>query len=320
MEIQAAKKKLLELFEAEKNGPAKFEASGLIALPDLVAQIIFELIKKQYYGDLPKKSLRKYVDTNSVASDAVYEQLKRNRNKAETAKSDFCRQFGVSPQPRDGFQSKASGYRYNALQIQQINNYQNLQMVTALDEGRMADSKKISRRRFRSIYEEYDGYVITQLLKMNGPAEETLSAAIDFYDLQIRMNVELTYRIALAMERFHFRDYPSLEASPYILGFFGNQIRLQNRFLLKKNDWLSYVFNERHATDRQDVDGLYALLMGKYEIMKSIPAWEFELEDMANFIRTEYNPFSVFEREKEWTDIRVDLARKVLRSFWIGKD
>ena len=53
MEIQAAKKKLLELFEAEKNGPAKFEASGLIALPDLAAQIIFELIKKQYYGDLP---------------------------------------------------------------------------------------------------------------------------------------------------------------------------------------------------------------------------------------------------------------------------
>ena len=318
MEIQAAKKNLLELFEAEKDSPAKFDASGLIAPSEFAEQIIFELVKKQYYENLPKKALRRFVDMDALDLDAAYEQLKRNRNKAEAAKSDLYQQLGVSPQPGDGFQSKARGYQYNALQIQQIKNYQDLQMITAV--GRMADSKKISRQRFRSIYEEYDGYVERQLLKMSGPAKETLSAAIDFYDFQLRMNVELTYRIALAMERFHFRDYPSLEASPYILGFFGDHIRLQNRFLLKKDAWLSYVFNERHTIDRQGVDGLFALLLGKYEIMKSIPAWEFEVEDMANFVRTEYNPFSVFEGKKEWTDIRVDLARKVLRSFWIGED
>ena len=318
MEIQAAKKNLLELFEAEKDSPAKFDASGLIAPSEFAEQIIFELVKKQYYENLPKKALRKFVDMDSLDPDAAYEHLKRNRNKAGTAMHNLYQQMGVMSRPEDGFLSKARGYQYNALQIQQIKNYQDLQMITAV--GRMADSKKISRQRFRSIYEEYDGYVERQLLKMSGPAKETLSAAIDFYDFQLRMNVELTYRIALAMERFHFRDYPSLEASPYILGFFGDHIRLQNRFLLKKDAWLSYVFNERHTTDRQGVDGLFALLLGKYEIMKSIPAWEFEVEDMANFVRTEYNPFSVFEGKKEWTDIRVDLARKVLRSFWIGED
>ena len=224
MKIEAARNILFKIFK--KNNSVDFESYfvDLADKNDLIAQIIFELIKEQYYTNLPRSPLRVYT-TNIFQSpsdtlDASYEQLKRNRAAAAAAQNELYQQIGVMPTQADGFKSKAKGYQYNSLQIHEINNYQNLEIVKSLMKGRMANSKKVSRTHFREIFQEYDRYICTQMKKAETSPEECLACSIDFYDLQIRMKIELTYCMAFYMEECQLHSYPDFQASFFINGFY----------------------------------------------------------------------------------------------------
>lgn len=297
----------------------------LINKDDFIAQIIFELIKEQYYTNLPLASLRTYVadiSQNPLGSlDADYEQLKRSRIIASKVQKKLYQQIGiVIPQTND-FKSKAEGYKYNPLQIHQINNYQNLEIIKSLMKGRMLSSKKVSRSRFRDIFQEYDSYVNEQMKKAEHSPKERLACSIDFYDLQIRMKIELTYISVLYMEKYNFHDYPYMQASYFVNGFYGNSIHLQNRFLLKQHKWLlQYVFvNSQNEAEFVKVL-LFKLMVLKKQIMNifynKISCCDFSINDMAHFVELEYNPFSIFQNNKKWSNNQIDLARKVLNPFW----
>lgn len=325
MKIEAAKNILFDIFEQDNS--VDFEPSfiNLADKNDFIAQIVFELIKEQYYANLPQSSLRAYA-TNispnpSNTLDASYEQLKRNRAIAATAQNELYRQLGVTPTQTNSFKSKAKGYQYNSLQIHQINNYQNLEIIKSLMKGRMANSKKVSRIHFREIFQEYDRYVCEQMKKSEKSSEECLACSVDFYDLQIRMKIELTYCMASYMEKYQIHNYPNSQASFFINGFYGENIALQNRFLLKQPTWLKYIFNDNQEPTKYIIKSLFQLLYIKkctVDIFRTrIPCCDFEINDMVDFVRKEYNPFSIFQDNKDWNDRRIDIARKILKPFWI---
>lgn len=327
MKIEAAKNILLDIIN--QNNSADFE-SHFIDLGDkndLIAQIIFELIKEQYYENLSRFPLRAYASNMfqnpSDTFDASYEQLKRNRTTAAAAQNELYRQIGAMPTQTNGFKSKAEGYSYNSLQIHEINNYQNLEIIKSLMKGRMANSKKVSRTHFRGIFQEYDRYVCTQVKKAENSPEECLACSIDFYDLQIRMKIELTYCMASYMEKCQLHRYPDFQASFFVNGFYGEHIVLQNRFLLKQPEWLKYIFSNEQDRTKCIIESLFQLLYTKKRTVDIfctlIPCCNFETNDMADFVRKEYNPFSVFQDNKDWNDTRTDLARKILKSLWIKK-
>lgn len=188
----------------------------------------------------------------------------------------------------------------------------------------MPDSKKISRARFKDIYYQYDKSIRNMRDEAVLSSNKMVINAIDFYDLQNRMKIELTYNLALVMEKYNVQDYPAQRASFFVSGAYGEGISLQNRFLLHQNKWFPYVFGERQTEYKGTVDLLITLMLLKKEVMdyfyNRIKNCAFEIDEAAEFIQKEYNPFSVFTEDKEWNNSRIDLARKILKSYWIGEE
>lgn len=328
MKIKTAKNILLDILKQVTSENVESNFSNLVNIDDLIAQIVFELIKEQYYENLLRFPLRTYVSDMPQSSldtlDAAYEQLKRNRVTAANAQNQLYQQIGVMPPQTNDFKSKAEGYQYNSLQIHEINNYQNLEIIKSLMKGRMANSKKISRTHFRDIFQEYDSYVRTQMKKAENSPQERLIHSIDFYDLQIRMKIELTYSMALYMEKCGIHSYPNFQASFFVSGFYGKHIVLQNRFILKQAVWLKYVFSNEQDDVKPIINELFQLLQIKKRAVDifhtDISSCNFDINDMADFVHKEYNPFSIFQDNKEWNNTRIDLARKILKPFWIKQE
>lgn len=294
---------------------------------DFINQIIFELIKEQYFDELDTDSLRNYAFKESQdfkeAREANYERKKRNNNKAITEQNKIYQQLGIITENKTkkyNINDKIQGYQYNIIQNKQLNNYSDLQIIQALSSGRMANSKKISREKFREIYFEYDQYVSRLISDAEQCAEKRISNSIDFYDLQIRMKIELTYYIALEMETYKIYTYQEKEVSYFIDGYWcPGIIRLQNRFILNQMAFMSYVFGEKKSKYNQAVESCFKLLVLKDavgKIIKDSIHYHFSINDMAEFIRMVYNPFCIFQNNKNWTDKRIDLARKILKSLW----
>ncbi|ETT51581.1 hypothetical protein [Paenibacillus sp. FSL H7-689] len=290
--------------------------NGYISQTDLIAQIVFEKLIGHYRNKLPTAALYHHaVQSKPDYEDIepVYERKKRMNNKMlkerERLHKDLGLEFERNVIPQEG-------YQYTSLQMQQINNYGSLSIVVALQEGRMADSRKISRARFREIFCDYDNYV-QDLMKRSGLSpEQTIRNAIDFYDIQNRMKIEMTYDLVVTMQKYGFEEYPWLPASYFVQGFRNETMFLQNRLLLKQRDWIPYVFGDMIEESEKARDILYTILLVKKITMNDLDEFEFELDEMASFVQEEYNPFTVFTEQKDWSDGRIDLARKILKAFW----
>lgn len=70
----------------------------------------------------------------------------------------------------------------------------------------MHSSKKISRNKFREIFDQYDNYVQNQI-HCSESYHDTIFNAIDFYDLQCRMMIELIYLFACEMEKTTLKNF-----------------------------------------------------------------------------------------------------------------
>lgn len=305
--------------------------NGCITSDDFISQIIFEIIKINFYDCLDKLSMRKHVNDTlinknlpEISSDSCYEQLKRNRRQAEKENEKLLSCIGLSApsdnNEMDNIQDKLSGYQYNNLQFLQIDNYSDLDIIRALSTQKMHSSKKISRNRFKEIFIQYDNYVKKQI-NCSETSHDVILNAIDFYDLQCRMMIELIYLFACEMEKNNIKDFP-LNAS-YILGFYGtindDKIHLQNRFILQQRLFIPFAFNDNSKSELE-FTRLYHLLLLKKTIMQilneRLNTFQFSEQIMSEFILNKYNPFSIFCDSKNWTDKRIDLSRSVIAAMW----
>lgn len=305
--------------------------NGCITSDDFISQIIFEIIKEEFYGNLNMSSMRNHVNDTLVKKnlpetsyDSCYEQLKRNRRQAEKEKEKLLSCIGLSTpldnNKMDTIQDKLSGYQYNSLQFLQIDNYSNLDIVRALSTQKMHSSKKISRNKFREIYDQYDNYVQNQI-HCSKTSHDVILNAIDFYDLQCRMKIELIYLFACEMEKNNTKEFP--KNASYILGFNGEmdgiKIHLQNRFILQQHLFIPFAFYDNNQSTLE-FNRLYYLLLLKKNIMQflkqHINNFQFSEHKMSEFVQNTYNPFSTFCNGKEWTDKRIDLSRSVIATIW----
>lgn len=309
----------------------EFYFNGCITSDDFISQIIFEIIKEEFYGNLNMSSMRNHVNDTLVNKnlpetnyDSCYEQLKRNRRQAEKENEKLLSCIGLSApldnNEMDTIQDKLSGYQYNSLQFLQIDNYSNLEIVRTLSTQKMHSSKKISRNKFREIFDQYDNYVQNQI-HCSESYHDTIFNAIDFYDLQCRMMIELIYLFACEMEKNNTKEFP--KNASYIFGFYGeidnNIIHLQNRFILQQHLFIPFAFYD-NSQSILEFDRLYCLLLLKKDIMQFLKQhmnkFQSDEREMSEFIKNTYNPFSTFCASKEWTDKRIDLSRSVIATMW----
>lgn len=298
----------------------------VISKTDFISQIIFELIKENYHNTSKKYSLHAYAlnkaENNYDNFNAIYERIKRDRKCAEKEQEKIYMQLNLGPYSCNNYNSDKNMYSYNNIELMQIDNYSSLEIVKALNEKRMSKSKKICRERFRDIFSAYDQYVVNQKNIMTSD-ELTLKNSIDFYDLQVRMKIELIYNLTLAMKKFNLTEFPQSRAFYFINGFYckSPMIALQNRFLLQYNTWVPYIFNENLNNEYNTYrDSLFQLLLLKKELTnllkKEYSSLDLNINDMAQFILKEYNPFSIFNSNKTWDDSSIDLARKVIKGLY----
>jgi hypothetical protein len=327
MKIQETKNTLISIIDRVENADIYF--SGIINKSEFIAQILFEIIKNQYFNELPMASLRQYaIGSKQKYSglDSEYEKIKRRHKMALFEQDKLHQSIGLVFPKNDmsNIDTRLKGYHYNPLQARQIQNYGDLEIITTLSKGQMPDSKKISRARFKDIYCQYDIFIRNMRDEAVLSPEKRVINAIDFYDLQNRMKIELTYNLALVMEKYNIHDYPAQQASIFVSGAFGEGIWLQNRFLLHQNKWFPYVFGEKQTEYENTIHLFIALLELKKEVMDYFYSrtknCAFEVDEAAAFIQNEYNPFSVFTENKDWNNSRIDLARKILKSYWIGSE
>lgn len=327
MKIQEAKNTLISIINRVEKADLYF--SGFINKSEFIAQMIFEIIKNQYFNELPTASLRQYaIGSKQEYSglDSEYEQIKRKHKMALFEQDKLHQSMGRILPKNDmrNIDTRLEGYNYNPLQARQIQNYGNLEIITTLSKGQMPNSKKISRARFKDIYCQYDKFIRNMRDEAVLSPDKRVINAIDFYDLQNRMKIELAYNLVLAMEKYNVHDYPAQKASFFVLGVFGEGISLQNRFLLHQNKWFAYVFGEKQTEYEDTVHLFIALLQLKKEVMdyfyNRTKDCAFEIDEAASFIQKEYNPFSIFTENKDWNNSRIDLARKILKSYWIRSE
>lgn len=297
-----------------------------IGLKDFVSQLIFELVADQFIHELPTAALLEYSrkESDGVGAEAAYAAYKRNHDAALKYQNSLRNSLGLEPLVKDHDAARRQGYLYNALQVRQMKTNSDLAIIKAMLMSRMAVSKKISRDQFRSLYNEYDQYIRMLIEDAQANPEILIINAIDFYHLQNSMHLELIYSMAVEMERARLDEYPFLEASRFVIGLLrydsnnGKKLVLQNRFLLHHKDWFPYVFGDRRVQHDRQCSRLYHLLLYKKQLMDDYhtvyPNNHFEYDSMVEFVRSEYNPFSIFNGNKEWSDNRLDLARKILKA------
>lgn len=323
MKIQEAKNTLISIIDGVENADIYF--SGLINKSEFMVQIVFEIIKNQYFIGLPTTSLRRYtINSKQEYSDldSDYELIKRRYRMALLEQKKLLKNIGMVLPKNDmsDIDDRLEGYHINTLQARQIQNYGDLEIITALSKGRMHNSKKISRERFKNIYCQYDKFICNMRDEAALSPDKMVINAINFYDLQNLMKIELTYNLVLAMGKYNLNDYPAQRASFFVFGAFGEGISLPNRFLLQQNKWFPYVFGERQTDYDNAVILFIVLLRLKKEVMdyfyNQMEYCVIEIDEAATFIQKEYNPFSVFTENKDWSNSRIDLARKILKSYW----
>lgn len=328
MNINDLQKEISDIIKKITNVECYF--NGCITSDDFILQIIFEIIKENFYGSLGKLSMRKHVNDTLVKKslpetsyDSCYEQLKRNRRQAKNENEKLLSCIGLSDpsdnNEMDNIQDKLSGYQYNNLQFLQIDNYSDLDIIRALSTQKLHSSKKISRNKFKEIFIQYDNYVKKQI-HCSETSHDVILNAIDFYDLQCRMMIELIYLFACEMEKNNTKEFPQINASFIYSGFHCNTgIHLQNRFILQQHLFIPFAFSD-NSKSALEFTRLFHLLLLKKRIMqllsKRVDTFQFSEQTMSEFILSKYNPFSIFCDSKNWTDKRIDLSRSVIAAMW----
>lgn len=325
MKIIDVKQRLSSLIIDKYKAEYLFDEFEYVGLTDFITQLVFEVVKQQFVASLSTMSLHQNVvikEKDSIATDAAYAELKRNHSQAVKDQNELREMIGADIQKKDVAAARREGYQYNTLEFRQIQSRTEIPIIKSLSQGRMAESKKVSRKNFREIFNEYDRYICGLIDEIAPSSEKIIMNSIDFYDLQNRMMIESTYDLAAEMERTGLHEYPALKASCFVQGFHGNGVTLQNRFLLQKTKWFPFVFGEKQKQYDFQVKRLYHVLQLKKTVMDDfyaqIESCQLGNDDILTFITEEHNPFLAFTRDKQWSDSRIDLSRKVLRSFWVS--
>lgn len=298
-------------------------SNKIISSDEFVQQIVFELLKEYYHINSKSMTLRKYVKDrghNGSSFDSEYEKMKRNVKSARKEQQKIFSSLGIAYDDRKmvEIEDRLKGYDLNESKLLQMENYTELAIVKSLSEKRLGNSHKVSRSKFEKIFIDYDDYVKTLKEDFN---LGYCFAAIDFYDLQIRMNIELFYYLATIMEENNLKSISSDSIRWVSFGIQNEYMALQNRFLLCKNRWAACILT--NSQYEAFYSCLLQTMMAKKLIIDALKKEnifmliDFEAEDIKTYIEAKYNPFSIYCENKCWTNSRIDLARKVVKAVWL---
>lgn len=312
-----------------------YEGEEDLDLVNLVASyIVLEFIKYSYdYAD-PEYSLRHFLEDPDDNSERMAQQrvmqyvLKYKKREIETKEGEISPDSKFANINMADMKNKLTGYKITEMNYFEHNNIRNLEIIKAIVEKRIGQSKKVSNKKFEEMLEQYDDWVESLIERSKRSDKDMVFASLALFTFEWHYPVEMAYELSCIMEEKQI-DYVDDKTLSLLYGYlkidsrFEGLVSTESRLVKGRIMALPFLFcNDIDANIRgwliELIKEILALVVVYTEEMYTIDGKEYKewfreestMKDWASFFRY-YDIFSIWQR-KEWTNSRIKKMRHLL--------
>ena len=325
-------------------------ASGVITPADIVEQVVLECIKNAYEETSPKKSIRYFLQEDDLDSDdhkmrllriQKYVDAYRKREYDIRTKSEYRTDVDeklsqLLPDDMSSMEGKLEGHKLTRMNFFELKTISELDLVKALTECRLVNTKKVNNDRFREIMDQYDKKIASFKEKWMQSKEDIVFYSLAGFTLEWKYAVDFVYQVATEMEKSGIKEIPDLRHR--MVGFcgdiegqsiLGNLIFSHSRLLTIRQDVVAPIVNEEPGSEliegliREYVEalGIIGGLVQNATIGGTpIKQWfidNTDVDDWASFF-LDYDFFLFHDgSKKEWTNKRIRYAREIFSQIML---
>ncbi len=307
----------------------------------MAGYIIMEYIKYSYdYAD-PEYSLRHFRKKHDTDDERMLQSrimkyvLKYKKREIDLSGQELPPGHKFVDVSMDGIDKKLKGHRLTEMNYFEHQNIHNLDIIKAIVENRISDSKKISNTRFQDIFSQYDDFVEDMIRKSKNSDFDMVFYSIAFFTFEWHYPVDLFYYISRIMEEndideVNQSDLNLLCGNVEIESMFTGWVSTQSRMIRERLCFAAGLFDKEapsHVKEelRTLIKELIVLGVQYKETVycddgtmyKDWFRTESSLPDWASFFRY-YDIFSIWEK-KEWTPKRIQNMRKLFTATTLKK-
>ena len=316
-------------------GPTGEEEYPLISLISTV--IAFEFIKYSYDREDKTYPLRHFLkegtdDERMLQSRILKYVLKHKKEEIAQLGIKLPEDHKFSRLDMSTIEKRLRGYRITEMNFFEHQVIHDLELVKSITEKRINSAKKVSNARFKEMFEQYDAFVESLLMRSKKNDEEMLFASISFFTFEWHYPIEMFYRLSIFMEE---RGITAVDRN--ILVLLCAPISVESRF----GGWFtgnSRMVKERatHFIGLFDPEMPDSVINEVCELLKELfvlnikyneavtinggdqyKEWfrkESSVKDRASFLRY-YDLFSIWKK-KQWTNKTIKNMRYLLGALF----
>lgn len=307
--------------------------SGKVAFQDFIFQVVFEVLKDEFYAKDSVKSLNQWLcDSDSHLEYQSYKRImkyvryyKENLRLELTSKlsSDSIEQLNLINM--EFVENRLKGYNLNSFKFIQLVNIQRYQLLKCIIDKRICSSKKISNSKFIDFHNELEKYYFD--LKCDGvDYEDIFKNMIHLYEIEKSYSTEVIYKIAsIICEKNVNLDDEILERLGFIFNFVipiaNGKYSCENRFLAHRHYFIEELIAP-HLNEQSisvELEKFLNILYLKSMLTKNLNLREFiiyyDRNEMLKMIIDHYQLFSIIE-EKKWDNKKIRVARNLYKGLF----
>lgn len=184
-----------------------FDSEIQVVSPEaMVEHILLEFCKHSYHENIPKYSLRHFIDYGllnnaermTINRTMKYAQEFKDRNIAilENTNIDPNEYAGLRAKPMDTIKDRIDGYELSEMDFFEMRTIHDLELVKAISENRIFSSKKVSSYRFEDLFSNYDLWVQSLIDRSKKSDEDMVFSSIAFFTFEWKYSIEYFYQLS----------------------------------------------------------------------------------------------------------------------------
>ena len=294
--------------------------------------ITLEFIKYSYDYSDPEYPLRHFLgdadDSERMLQSRIIKWVMKYKKKELVRDHDLPPDHKFANIDMDTIEQKLKGYRFTEMNYFEHQNIHDLEIIKAIVEKRIGNSKKVPNPRFEAMFEQYDNMIERLIARSNKSDHDMVFASLALFTIEWKFAIETLYHIACLMEEKHLKKVDQkmlvlLIGNVWVESQFGGFVMTESRMAKERRYILDYIFDEETDPYFKNtmMDLIKEILVIGVHYKEDVKTDEGELykewfrkksteEDWASFFRY-YNLFDIWQK-KEWTRKRIQNMRLLL--------
>lgn len=303
--------------------------------------IVLEFIKYSYDYNDPEYSMRHFLkdaddSERMLQSRTMQYVLKYKRKELLLKGGPNLKDHKYDNIDMDTMDKKIEGHHMTEMNYFENQNVHDLELIKAIVERRIVNSKQISNTSFQEMFERYDELIESLIERSKNSDEDMVFASLAFFTLEWHYSVEMNYFLSYIMEN---EKIDAVDQSSFALlcGYlelesrFGGWYTTDSRIIKERLLIMPYLFGKN--TDKNDCEEMKDLIKEilvliviftenmfseEGEQYKDCFRKESTMADWASFFRY-YDIFAIWQK-KEWTRKRIQNMRYLYNLSLCPKD